>query len=47
MIMIGIIDYLIEYNEKMKVISDGVDTIKRDISEKTDRNEQLSKRIKH
>jgi Rad3-related DNA helicase len=38
-----LIDYLIEYNEKMKVISDGVDTIKRDISEKTDRNEQLSK----
>ena len=41
-----LIDYLIEYNEKMKVISDGVDTIKRDISEKTDRNEQLSKEDK-
>ena len=41
-----LIEYLIEYNEKMKVISDGVDTIKRDISEKTDRNEQLSKEDK-
>jgi Rad3-related DNA helicase len=41
-----LIDYLIEYNDKMKVISDGVDTIKRDISEKTDRNEQLSKEDK-
>jgi Rad3-related DNA helicase len=41
-----LIEYLIEYNEKMKVIGDGVDTIKRDISEKTDRNEQLSKEDK-
>ena len=33
---------LCEYNDKMKVISDYIDTIKRDISLKTDRGEQLS-----
>jgi Rad3-related DNA helicase len=39
----SILDYLEEYNSKMKVLNDGIDTIKRDISLKTDQNEPLSK----
>lgn len=39
----NILEYLDEYNNKMKLICDGIDTIKRDISLKTDNNEMLSK----
>ena len=38
-----ILRYLKEYNSKMKVLCDGIDTIKRSISLKTEHNEPLSK----
>ena len=40
---LSILDYLDEYNSKMKIIYDCIDTIKRDISIRTEKNEPLSK----
>ena len=39
----NLLDYLREYNSALSTISDYIDTIKRDISIKTDSGEQLSK----
>lgn len=40
---LSILGYLDEYNSMMEVINDCIDTIKRDLSDKTDRYESLSK----